>query len=97
MFTYVTLYHFTAQGIKNVKETTKRAATQEAAVEAAGGRVISVFWTQGKYDMVSIAQFPDEDTAMAFSIALAMQGNVTTHTMRAYSAADVDRILTKVP
>ncbi|MEP6775951.1 MAG: GYD domain-containing protein [Chloroflexota bacterium] len=97
MLTYVSLYKWTEQGIKNVKETTKRGAAATSAAERMGGRIINLFWTQGKYDLVLIAEFPDEDTAMAFNIALAMQGNVTTQTLRAFSAADVDRVLSKVP
>ena len=97
MLTYVTLYKFTEQGIKTVKETTKRAAAVEAAAERAGGRIITLLWTQGRYDLVSVAEFPDEDTGMAFAIGLAMQGNVTTQTMRGFKATDMDRILSKVP
>ncbi len=97
MLTYVTLYRWTEQGIKNVKDTTKRATAAQAAAERMGGRLVSLFWTQGKYDLVAITEFPDEDSAMAFNVALAMLGNVTTQTMRAYSAVEVDRILAKVP
>jgi uncharacterized protein with GYD domain len=97
MLTYVGLYKWTDQGIKNVKETTKRAAAAEAAAERAGGRIITLLWTQGQYDVVSIAEFPDEDTAMAFTVSLASLGNVTTETLRAFTAADVERILSKVP
>jgi uncharacterized protein with GYD domain len=96
MLTYVSLFKWTAQGIKNVKDTTKRAAAAQAGVEKAGGRLVTLLWTQGRYDLISIAEFPDEDTAMAWTVSLAMQGNVSTETLRAFSAADVDRILSKV-
>jgi uncharacterized protein with GYD domain len=97
MLTYVGLYKWTDQGIKTVKETTKRAAAASAAAERMGGRIITLVWTQGQYDLVSVAEFPDEDTATAFAVALAGLGNVTTETLRAFTAADMDRILSKVP
>jgi uncharacterized protein with GYD domain len=97
MLTYVQLYKFTEHGIKNVRETTKRAATAISAAEKMGGRIITILWTQGEYDLIAVSEFPDEDTASAFTLSLAMLGNVTTCTMRAFSAADMDRILSKLP
>jgi uncharacterized protein with GYD domain len=97
MLTYVTLYKFTEQGIKNIKDTTKRAAAAQGAIEKLGGRLITLMWTQGRYDLVSISEFPDEDTATAWTISLAMLGNVSSETLRAFSATDVERILSKVP
>ncbi len=97
MQTYVGLYKWTEQGIKDVKDTTKRAKTAQSTIESMGGRLITLLWTQGAYDLITIAEFPDEETAMAFTVALAMLGNVRTETLRAFSAQDVDRILAKLP
>ena len=96
MLTYVSLLKWTAQGIKNVKDTTKRAQAAQTGIEKAGGRLVTLLWTQGRYDLVTVAEFPDENTAMAWTISLAVQGNVTTETLRAFTAADMDGILGKV-
>jgi uncharacterized protein with GYD domain len=97
MLTYVSLLKWTAQGLKNVKDTTKRAEAVQAGLEKAGGRLVTLLWTQGRYDLILAAEFPDEDTAMAWTISLAVQGNVTTETLRGFSAADMDKILSKLP
>jgi len=97
MLTYVGLYKWTDQGIKTVKDTTKRAAAATAAAERMGGRIVTLLWTQGQYDLVSISEWPDEDSAMAFTVSLTSLGNVTSETLRAFTATDVDRILSKVP
>ena len=97
MLTYVSLYHWTEQGIKNVKDTVKRAEAAQATIEGVGGRLITLLWTQGAYDLISIAEFPDEDTAMAYAASIGMQGNVRTETLRAFSANDIKRILQKLP
>ncbi len=97
MLTYVVLLKWTEQGVKNIKDTTKRAAAAQVAIEKMGGRFITILWTQGEYDLISIAEFPDEYTAMAFTASLAMQGNLTTQTIRAFSAQDVEKILAKLP
>ena len=97
MPTYIGLYTWTDQGVKNVKDTVRRAEEARAAFEQRGARLIAAYWTQGRYDLVSIAEFPDEETASASALALGMAGNVHTETMRAFSAEEMQRIIQKLP
>lgn len=96
MPTYVTLIKWTEQGIKDVKSTVDRAEQARQAIEQLGGQMPTVFWTQGAYDLVSIVDFPDEETAMAFLLNLGQLGNLRTETLRAFSAEEMRRILGKV-
>lgn len=96
MPTYVTLYRWTEQGIRGVKGTVDRAQQIVQGIEGAGGKVQTLLWTQGSYDVVSVADFPDEDTAMAWALRIAMAGNVRSETLRAFSADDMRRILGKL-
>jgi uncharacterized protein with GYD domain len=97
MPTYVSLIKWTEQGLKNAKDTVKRAEEVRRRVEQQGGRFHGIYWTQGTYDLVSIIEFPDEETGMAFLLGVGMQGNVRTETLRAFSAEEMQRILQKVP
>jgi uncharacterized protein with GYD domain len=97
MATYVSLLKWTEQGIKNVKDTVKRVRQAEEAVQKAGGRITSVLYTQGEYDLVAIYEWPDDETANAFFLSLAATGNVTSRTMRAYSTDEMERIISKMP
>jgi uncharacterized protein with GYD domain len=47
MPTYIVLGQFTDQGIRNVKETTKRAEAFKAMAKKAGATVKEVYWTLG--------------------------------------------------
>ena len=47
MPTYVTLFKWTEQGVKTVKDTMDRTEQARTAVEAVGGRLVSLYWTQG--------------------------------------------------
>ena len=96
MPTYVSLISWTESGIKNARETTKRVEQARATVRKLGGKLNTVLWTQGRYDLIAISEFPDEESAMAFLLGLGGGGNVRTETMRAYSAADMDRIFAKM-
>lgn len=97
MLAYVVLYRWTDQGVRNAKESVARARDFSAAVEKAGGKVGKIYWTQGRYDLVAVAEFPNEETAMILSLTLSKLGNVRTETLRAFSAEEMESILKKVP
>ena len=97
MSAYVTLINFTDQGIRAAKDTVKRARAAAQAAEAAGGRFIGVWWLLGPYDEIVIAEAPDDETATRFALAIGMQGNVRTMTMRAFSEEEMERIVQGLP
>jgi uncharacterized protein with GYD domain len=95
MPTYVSLLQFTDQGIRSVKDTTQRGAAATTEAEKMGVKVTQALWTMGAYDVVLLVEAPDDETLSAFSLKLAAEGNVKTHTMRAFSRDEMDRILAK--
>ena len=97
MATYVTLFKWTAQGVNNVKDTVKRAEKAAQAAESLGGHLKTILWLQGSYDGIVITEFPDDETQGAFVIATAMQGNISTETLRAFTAQEIEKILSKLP
>lgn len=96
MGTYVTLFGWTDQGIRNVKETAKRAENFKAAIKKAGGSVKSIYWTMGRYDGVIIFDAPDDETATAILMGAGSLGNVRSETLRAFGEDQIQRILDKV-
>jgi uncharacterized protein with GYD domain len=96
MPTYVTLCRWTDQGLQAVEETLTRVASYREAVEAAGGRVLSCYWTQGPYDIVLTTDWPDEETALAAAVRLSRLGNVRTETLRAFGAEEMRRVLDRL-
>ena len=97
MPTYIGLFKWTEQGVRNVKDTVTRVEQARAAIEKAGGRLTGTWWTQGSYDIVTVGEFPDDETASAVTLSVAMAGNVRTETMRAYTAEEMQRIIQKLP
>ena len=97
MATYVLLLNFTDQGIRNVKDTAKRAEAFKRIADKAGVKVKEVYWTLGQYDGVLIFEAPEEATATALGLSLGTLGNVRTQTLRAFSVEEIGRILAKIP
>jgi uncharacterized protein with GYD domain len=96
MATYVSLFQFTDQGIRAVKDTTKRAEAAKAMAAKVGVKSLDILWTLGPYDLVAIGEAPDDETMTAFALSLAALGNVKTSTMRAFRAKEVETILGKM-
>lgn len=96
MATYIMLANFTDQGIRNIKDLVARAETFKAMAKGAGVTVKELYWTLGQYDIVALADAPDEMTVTALGLSLGKSGNVRTQTLRAFSAADMTTILGKV-
>jgi len=95
MPTYVSLLHWTDQGIKNYKISPSRAAEVTKQVESSGGRVRELLWTVGEYDLVTVMEFPDDETATAVLLQVSSVGNVRSNTMRAFSADEMTTIIGK--
>src|SRR2546422_11757322 len=95
MASYIVLAQFTDQGIRNVKDTTKRAAAATEAAAKMGVKLTDLFWTLGHYDLVIVAEAPDDETITALMLKLASLGNVKTQTLRAFRSEEMEAILKK--
>ncbi len=96
MAAYISLVNWTDQGVRNYKDTVQRADAVSQLAQRMGGSQTALYWTLGSYDLVSIADFPDDETATAFALAVSSQGNVRTTTMRAFTEGDMRSILDKI-
>lgn len=96
MATYIVLSNFTDQGIKTVKETTKRADGVREMAKKFGVTAKEFYWTLGSHDVVVIFDAPDDASMTALGIAIGAMGNVRTETLRAYSRDEMNGILGKL-
>ena len=96
MAMYVSLVQFTVQGIRSVKDTTKRAAAATTEAEKMGLKIRDSFWTLGPYDVVLLLEASDDQSVTAFTLKLGSLGNVKTQTMRAFRREEMEGILAKI-
>ncbi|MBI2154112.1 MAG: GYD domain-containing protein [Candidatus Rokubacteria bacterium] len=97
MPSYVILVNWTDQGIRNVKDSPKRADAFEAAVKAAGGTLKEFYLVLGEYDLVVVTEAPNDETAAKLALATASLGNVRTVTMRAFNREEFRKIIAGLP
>jgi uncharacterized protein with GYD domain len=96
MVTYVVIATFTDQGVKNAKDSPKRAEAFKQMAKTFGVTVKDIFWTQGRYDIVTVVEAPDELSATALNLSLSALGNIRTESLRAFSAAEMTKIVAKM-
>ncbi|MBK5205922.1 MAG: GYD domain-containing protein [Polaromonas sp.] len=96
MLTFITLCNFTDQGIRTIKDSTKRADMVVEAASKFGSKMTHLYWTQGQYDLISIIEAPDEESAAAFGLAIASGGNIRMQTLRAFNKNEMNTILAKM-
>ncbi len=96
MATYIVLANFTEQGIRNVKDSPKRAQAFKDMAQKSGVTLKDIYWTLGKYDIVAILDAQDDEAATALGLSIGSLGNVRTQTLRAFSGAEMQTILGKM-
>jgi uncharacterized protein with GYD domain len=97
MPTYISLVQFTDKGIQAAKETTQRVADWANKVQSRGVSIKQMYWTLGQYDQVCVFEAPDDETAASVLLAADILGNIRTHTLRAFTTSEMEKILANVP
>jgi uncharacterized protein with GYD domain len=96
MAMYVSLVQFTDQGIRGIKDTVKRSEAAMAEAEKMGMRIVQPLWTMGAYDVVVLLEASDDETMSAFTLKIGSMGSVKTHTMRAFTKDEMEKLLAKL-
>jgi uncharacterized protein with GYD domain len=97
MLTYIALLTYTEKGIRDVKQTARRADAFKDLAEKSGIKIIDTFWLNGPFDGIHVFEVANEDQAMAHSLSLSSFGNVRTQTFRAYSKREIMPLLESIP
>jgi len=90
---YITLVSFTEEGIKNLKDTGRRAKTFAEKAKNIGVHIQQTYWTFGRYDIVHVFEAPNDELAAAVSFALGSTGNVRTETLRAFDIEEMTKVV----
>jgi uncharacterized protein with GYD domain len=92
MPTYVTLIHYTEQGVKTFKNLSQRLDETRQAGEPMGASLVSYYLTMGQYDAIAITEAPDDAAIAKLALAAGARGNVRTETFRAFTEDEAKAI-----
>jgi len=90
---YIALVSFTDQGVRDAKNSVKRADRVRKLAAKHKVKIRDIHWTMGKYDIVVTFDAPSDAALSAFTLDNASLGNVRTETFRAYTRDEFANIL----
>lgn len=91
----IPLLNWTDQGLRNVKESPKRADIFEKSVKKLVG-VASSCRTLGQHDLVADVKLPDGEAMLKLGLELGRLGNVRTTTLEGWTKQEMARAISSL-
>jgi uncharacterized protein with GYD domain len=95
--TYITLANFTEEGLEDVDELPEKIEQIKELKRSLGGEPKGFFLTFGQYDLVAFSEMPDAETTATVQLTAALEGDVETETLRAFTTDEVRDVLDEMP
>lgn len=87
---------WTSQGLAGLPAWRERVEEGERTIVAAGGRLVGVYVTLGRYDVVEIFEAPDDETAAEILMRMQRYGAEQTETLRAFTRSEAEDIVRRL-
>jgi len=87
---------WTSQGVAGLPAWRERVEDGERLIEEAGGQLVGVWVTLGRYDVVEIFEAPDDHTAAEVIMKLQRFGGEHTETLRAFTRDEAEEIVKRL-
>ncbi len=93
MPTYMILGKLTPKALSHMDRADERDADGDRIVSSVEGKVLSFYYTFGRYDFVVIVELPSEAALAKALVEMQKWGTVSTETMTAMTRDEVYRAL----
>lgn len=93
---YISLMRWTTQGLAGLPGWRERVEEGERTITEAGGTLVGVYVTLGRYDVVEIFEAPDDEIAVEILMKLQRYGAEHTETLRAFTREEAEAIVRKL-
>jgi uncharacterized protein with GYD domain len=93
---YISLMRWTSKGLAGLPSWRERVEEGERVIEEAGGHLIGVYVTLGRYDVVEIFEAPDDEVAIEILMKLQRFGAEHTETLRGFTREQAEEIVRRL-
>jgi uncharacterized protein with GYD domain len=95
---YMVQASYVGEGLKGLLKEggTKRREAVAQVIESMGGTLESFYYAFGDYDVVGVAEMPDNVTGVAFSLMVNASGVIAAKTTVLLTPEEIDQATTKV-
>jgi uncharacterized protein with GYD domain len=87
---------WTSKGLAGLPGWRERVQDGERIIEQAGGKLVGVYVTLGRYDVVEIFEAPDDEIAIEILMKLQRFGAEHTETLRAFTREEAEGIVRRL-
>jgi uncharacterized protein with GYD domain len=94
---FIVTLNWTEQGIRTVKDSPKRAQAARELAKKVGVEIKQFYLTSGESDLLVIVESPNGDNVAKLAMALGSQGNIRTKTVRAWTEAEYEKLISELP
>jgi uncharacterized protein with GYD domain len=93
---YISLMRWTTAGRAGLPAWRDRVEDGERLIEESGGKLVGVWVTLGRYDVVEVFEAPDDETALEIVTKLGAGGGEDTETLCAFTREEAEEIIRKL-
>jgi uncharacterized protein with GYD domain len=93
---YISLMRWTSKGLAGLPGWRERVEEGERTIQDSGGKLVGVYVTLGRYDVVEIFEAPDDEVAVEILMKLQRYGAEHTETLRAFTRGQAEEIVKKL-
>jgi len=87
---------WTSQGMAGLPAWRERVEEGERIIDDAGGSLVGVYVTLGRYDVVEIFEAPNDDVAAEILMKLQRHGAEHTETLRGFTREEAEAIIRRL-
>ena len=90
MPTYIHLMEFGRENLGTMERSPDRQEAARELVESYGGEIVSIYYTLGQYDAVSVVEYLNQGTTARAAIRFRGAGNTGVETLPAFTEGEWD-------
>jgi len=94
---YAILGKFTDKRMKNIKDITKGLEASKKAFDSVGAKFVAHCFTMGQYDVVVIAEAPNDEAITKALLDFLRLGVIRTETMRGFTPDEFVKMVEEIP
>jgi uncharacterized protein with GYD domain len=80
---FITLWKYTAEGMRDIHNTAKRFEAVKKIIEGNGGKLVSIYGLVGEYDVITIMELPNKSKLVSTILKIASSGRIVPKTLQA--------------
>src|SRR5262245_7960179 len=97
MALFIMSINWTEQGIRNIKDWQKRSTAARDLARKTGVEIKQTYLTMGDADLLAFIEAPTGDNVAKFAMAIGALGNIRTKTARAWTEAELVKLVGELP